>query len=167
MITFELGQVGRLARALSAAPQIVDEELTRFMHEVTEDLQAEVQERTPTTHGTLRASIIGDVRKLPGVGIEGVVGTSLAYAAAVEYGAKPHHVGRKGIEALTEWAKQKLGVRGKAAESAAWGVAKAIAKRGTEPVGMFRDAMADNRDQIAAHFDDALRRIEARLGEQP
>lgn len=163
MIAFEFDatDVAKLAAAMEKSPEIVEDELGRFMHAATQHMQAEVQERTPTTHGTLRASIIGDVRVLPGIGIEGVVGTSLAYAVPVELGSGPH---MPPVEPLVEWAKQKLGVRGKEAESAAWGIAKAIAKRGTVGVGMFHRALAANRQQLLEQFGECVRRITTRIG---
>lgn len=160
-IEFDATDVALLAVAMEQAPDVVEDELGRFMHTATSHLQAEVQERTPTTHGTLRASILGDVRVLPGIGIEGVVGTSLAYAVPVEIGTGPH---MPPIEPLVEWAQQKLGVRGKDAVSAAWGVAKAIAQRGTLGVGMFHRALAANREQLLDRFGECVRRIATRIG---
>ena len=87
---FDLSQMQRLAAAWERAPAIVEEEIARFVAGATAHLQAEVQERTPTTHGTLRASIFGNVRRLGGIAVEGVVGTPLPYAPAVESGSKPH-----------------------------------------------------------------------------
>lgn len=160
-VDFDLAQLQRLASAWQRAPEIVDEEINRFVIAATARLQGEVQERTPTTHGTLRASIIGDVRRLPGLGVEGVVGTSLAYAAAVEDGSKPH---MPPVEPLVGWVRQKLGVRGREAVSAAWAVARKIARVGTEGHFMFARAFEANQAQIAGGLDDCLARIEARLG---
>ncbi|NMG48297.1 hypothetical protein GO613_09310 [Azoarcus communis] len=162
-VDFDAHDVELLAAAMQAAPEVVLEELQPFMYAATLHMQSEVQDRTPTTHGTLRASIIGDVRVLPGFAIEGVVGTSLAYAVPVELGSAPH---MPPIEPLVEWAKQKLGVRGKEAESAAWGVARAIAQRGTLGVGMFNRALAANRRELLEQFSSAVRRIANRIGIQ-
>ncbi|MFT3758979.1 hypothetical protein [Thauera sp.] len=162
-VDFEAHDIELLAVAMEASPQVVVDEMGRYMHEATAHMQAEVRERTPTTHGTLRASILGDVRVLPGIAIEGMVGSSLAYAVPVELGSGPH---MPPIEPLVEWAKQKLGVRGEQAESAAWAVARAIAQRGTLGVGMFNRALAANRRQLVDNFGAAVGRIAARIGIQ-
>jgi len=123
-------------------------------------LQAEVQDRTPTTHGTLRVSILGDVRPLAGLGMEGVVGTSLAYALPVELGTKPH---MPPVAPLVQWAKQKLGVSGKEAERAGWAIARKIARVGTKGHFMFATAFAENEAQIVRGFGVAVSRIERRI----
>lgn len=159
-----LGDLDALATAWRQAPKIVLEELTRFISAATAHLQGEVQQRTPTTHGTLRASIIGQVRELSGgLGVEGVVGTSLAYAAAVELGTKPH---MPPVEPLVDWAQQKLGLRGKDAESAAWAIARTIAQRGTLGVGMFHRTWHANLAQIGTGFADCMQRILGRIAEE-
>jgi hypothetical protein len=159
-IDFDFSQLKRLAASIERAPEIVTEEVERFVAAATAHLQAEVQDRTPTTHGTLRTSIIGDVRRLPGIGVEGVVGTPLAYAPAVEDGSRPH---MPPVEPLAAWARQKLGVTGREAERAAWAIARKIARIGTEGAHMFRDAVQANQAQIIGGLDECLARIDARL----
>lgn len=159
-VEFDFSQLKRLAAAYERAPEIVDEEVERFVAAATAHLQAEVQDRTPTTHGTLRASIIGDVRRLPGIGVEGIVGTSLAYAPAVEDGTRPH---MPPVEPLAAWARQKLGVTGREADRAAWAIARKIARVGTEGAHMFRDAFTANQPQIRDGLDECLVRIDARI----
>ena len=160
-IDFDASDIATVISVYDRAPQIVDEELGAFMYAGVAHLQGEVQERTPTAYGTLRASIIGDVRQLGGLGIEGTVGTSLAYAVPVELGTGPH---MPPVEPLAEWARLKLGLRGKEAESAAWGIAKAIARRGTLGVGMFNRAFVANRQELIRQFGRAVQRIVRRAG---
>ncbi|MFC5769808.1 hypothetical protein [Thauera sinica] len=164
-VRFDASDVAALQRAFIAAPDLTAEELHAFMARATAHLQAEVQERTPTTHGTLRASIFGEVDPFgKGLHVTGITGTPSAYVLPVEFGSKPHYVGEKGIEALTDWAEQKLGVTGEEAVAAAHRVAWKIRHHGTKPVRMFGDAFNANRPQIGADFArtvrDLLKRIE-------
>ncbi|WP_287365113.1 HK97 gp10 family phage protein [Thauera sp.] len=152
------------ADAWTMAPEIVEGELRQFVETVVAHLQGEVQERTPTTFGTLRASIIGDVQVLPGIAVQGRVGTPLAYAVAVELGTKPH---MPPVEPLINWARQKLGVSGKQAESAGWAIAKSIAARGTKGHFMFADTWDANQAQVARGFEIAVGRIVRRLAGDP
>lgn len=160
-VAIEVGSLEALRDAFRRAPDIAQQEVSRFMTAATAHMQGEVQQRTPTNHGTLRGSIIGRVQPLPGgLGVEGVVGTSLAYALPVELGTAPH---MPPIEPLKDWARSKLGLSGKQAERAAWGIARKIAKHGTRPVGMFGDSLAANRAQLAIGFQQTVRRILARI----
>lgn len=148
------------AEAWVKAPDIVEDELRQFVETAVAHLQGEVQERTPTTFGTLRASLIGQVEVLPGLAVQGRVGTPLAHAVAVELGTKPH---MPPVEPLINWARQKLGVRGKEAEAAGWAVARKIAARGTKGHFMFTDTWNANEANIARGFSIAVRRIADRI----
>ncbi len=159
-IEMNADSIRAIEAAWRQAPDIVQDELRQFVTTVTAHIQGEVQERTPTTFGTLRASIIGDVRALPGLGFEGVVGSSLAYAVPVELGTKPH---TPPIAPLVQWARQKLALRGAEAKRAAWGIARKIAARGTEGHFMFRDTFEANQAQVVRGFDVVVRRIAARI----
>lgn len=138
-----------LEEAWARAPQKVERELRAFMERATLRLEAESKDRTPTDRGTLRGSIFSEVKTFSdGLGVEGIVGTSLNYALPVELGARPHWVPleplvdwvkRKGLAALTPFVRgtplakrKKLAVR---REAAVMRVARAIrfsiARRGT------------------------------------
>lgn len=162
---FALGVDTREIRALTAAfkasPEMVQRELRVFMGEAVGHLKDEAQARTPTTHGTLRSSIIGNVRPVSGFGVEGVVGSSLGYAVAVELGTRPH---MPPVEPLIDWVSQKFGLRGKEAKAAAWRVAKGIARHGTPAVGMFHGAFNSNKAQLAERFSETVQRITRQLG---
>lgn len=67
----------------------------------------------------------------------------MPYSAYIEYGTDPHFMGRAGIEALTGWAKRKLSLSDKEAESAAWGIAKNIEKRGMPAKPFLRPAISE------------------------
>lgn len=163
-LQFDTAQLERVARLMAQAPEIAQDEITRFISTVTAHMQGEVQQRTPTTHGTLRASIFGDVKVLGRLGAEGTVSTSLAYAVPVELGTAPH---MPPVAPLIAWARQRLGVSGAAAEQAGWAVARKIARVGTDGAFMFRDSFVANQDQIKAGLDVALDRIAARMAAVP
>lgn len=159
---FDVADLRRLEAAFKAAPELVQEEMRGFMTEATALLQGEVQSRTPTTHGTLRGSIIGSVTELEGgIGVQGVVGSALEYAEAVELGTRPH---MPPVAPLVDWVRQKFGLSGKEAQSAAWRVARGIARHGTPAAGMFHFAWRDNQAQILSMFKARMQRITAQLG---
>ena len=158
-------QVALLGEQMAKAPAAVKDELRTFVETVLPHLQREVVERTPTSQGTLRASVGFEVRELPGLGIEGRVGSSLGYAVPVELGTRPHFVGKDGIDALEIWARQRLGVRGKEARSAAFAIAAKISRVGTEGAFMFRDTFEANQGAIQAGLSRAVERIAQRIGD--
>ena len=94
----------------------------------------------PVDTGRLRGSIASEIRKTPGIGgetVQGVVGTSVDYAAAVHEGSRPHWVP---IRALEVWARRH--------KVNAYAVQRAIARRGTRARPFLRDAFAQNRARI-------------------
>lgn len=161
-IGIDTHELQALQSAYARAPQIAQEEMLGFMFGLTQHLQGEVQALTPTAFGLLRASIIGNATPFAnGLGVDGVVGSSLAYAAPVELGSKPH---MPPVEPLIDWARQKLALDPKSAVSAGWAIARTIAQRGTLGVGMFHRAFAANKAQIAEQFRLTVSRIVARIG---
>lgn len=160
-IEFDAAAVALWRNAFARAPEAAATELHAFMTRAVAHLQAEVAERTPTTHGTLRASIFGRVQAFGGgFGVEGLVGTPLAYAPAVEFGTKPH---RPPVQPLIDWARQKLALSGAEARSAGHAIAWKIARKGTKGAHMFRDAINENRDQIVRDFQQSAERIVTRI----
>lgn len=176
--TFALPRLEVLVASLAKAPEIVAEELSRFFAWAMPHLASEVQDRTPTSQGMLRQSIIGSTQATA-TGMLGVVGTPLNYAPPVELGSKPHQVSEAGILALAEWAKRKLPLgqavslktgrplKSKGLEEAALSAAHAIAwkikHRGTEGAFMFRDAFALNQAGVVREFDQVVDRILQRI----
>lgn len=179
MLRFDLQGLDVIQRAYAQAPAMVDEEVKRFLDATTSHLVAEVVDRTPTTFGDLRRSIHGSILPAP-LGWVGIVGTPLDYAPPVELGSKPHFVGAKGIEALTEWVKAKIPVgqavsiksgrplKRKTVDSAARGVAFAIANKiarhGTKGAFMFKRTFEANQATVQAQFSLLVGRIVQRLG---
>lgn len=153
--------------AFVRAPEIAATEMNVFMTRWVAHLEGEVMERTPTAHGTLRASIFGEVNLFSGgLGVEGLVGTSSDHAAPVELGTKPHPVGKKGIAALTAWAEQKFGVRGQEAEAVAHRVAWKIRHHGTKGAFMFAKTFEANQAGIVGDFERTFRRLVARIAKE-
>lgn len=153
----------QLERAFSQAPQVVGEELGIFMHGLVAHLEAEVKDRTPAAHGLLRASIVGRANSVGGAmntHVLGIVGSANAYVVPVELGTKPH---MPPVLAIEDWVKVKLGLTGKEARSAAWGIARKIAKKGTKGAFMFRDAFEENAAEVQHQFDQTISRILARI----
>jgi hypothetical protein len=158
----ECSDLRRLEDAFRLAPEMAQREMRGFITETTADLQSEVVRYTPKTHGTLRQSIIGNVTSLAGgIGVQGVVGSPLSYVQAVELGTRPH---MPPVEPLIDWVRQKFGLNGKEAISAAWRVARGIARHGTPAAGMFHFAWRDNKSQVAEKFAATVRRIASQIG---
>lgn len=148
-------------RAFDRFPELARQELRMAMHAATLYLQREVVERTPAAEGTLRDSIHPFVQELPG-GMLGVVGTSLAYAEAVELGTKPH---MPPIAPLEQWVRTKLGKSGKEGASIARSIQWHISHYGTPGAGMFHRGLTAGIGEIGRLFGDALQRLRTRLAE--
>jgi len=153
----------RLLNLFAKAPTVVQQETLVFLEGAMSHLRGEVVERTPTSFGLLRQSVIDAVHVTPS-GMLGVVGSPLDYATPVELGSKPHGVGKAGIEALTDWASQKFGAGPVEAANIAHAVAWKIRRHGTKPVFMFKRALEENRAELAAQFAAMVRRIGAQVG---
>jgi len=150
-----------LSRLMDVAPAIVVEELTAGVTEATMLAEREIRERTPTSGaGTLRDSIGAMPVEISGEAVRGEVATSLAYAAPVETGSRPHF---PPVEPLVDWVERRLGLSGPAARGAAWAIARKIAARGTEGAFMFRDGLAAVEQQVIAIVSGAVARAAARI----
>ena len=159
-----------LARAWREAPELVAEEMTTAMREATLLLEREVRERTPIGiggGGGLAGSIgAHDPEVVPGEGVVGMVGTSLRYAAPVEFGRRP---GQRmpPVRALQDWAEVRLGVSDEESRGVAWAIARRIAVEGTEGAHMFRDGLAATAGAVEGILARGLDRITARLAGAP
>lgn len=153
-----------LDAAYARAPAVVERTVARRMAGVVLDLQSDVQDNTPTAFGTLRASIGTDIEMKPGLGVTGIVGTSLAHAVPVELGTRPH---MPPVAPIKLWAEKKLGLTGKEAEKAAKAIAWKIFHRGTLGVGMFHRAFARRRTELGSVLDFAVMEgLQAALGDR-
>ncbi|WP_020164714.1 HK97 gp10 family phage protein [Methyloversatilis discipulorum] len=144
----------RLAAQWDRAPKVFDDSVGGRVGGLMMDVSADVKELTPTNQSTLKDSILHATQVRPGLGVTGIVGTSLSYAIPVELGTRPHI---PPIEPILLWVKQKLGLRGREAKSAAYAIKWTIAKRGTLGVGMFHRTFARRRGEIAGVLNYAVR----------
>lgn len=152
------------ARFVQQAPAIAREEMERSVEEALLLLEREIKENTPVgAHGLLRGSITHQMRGQAlsdGLGVAGIVGSSLNYALPVELGTKPHF---PPLEPLRDWVEKKLGVDSKRAEHVAYLVARKIAKRGTKGARMAGNTLDAQAEQVNAIIAAAIPRIIERL----
>lgn len=176
---YTFGGLDVLDRLARQAPQVFEAEVSSFLSWATELLQGEVVDRTPTAAGALRKNIIGRV-EVSASGMLGVVGTTVDYAPAIEFGTKPHPVSEEGILAIAEWALRKLplgqavsiktgrALKTPGIEDAALAAAHAIAwkirTKGSQGAFMFRDAFAANRARVTARWEAMVARAVQHLG---
>ena len=92
---------------------------------------------TPVNFGQLRASFGKEVHGTP-FDMIGIVGTSLIYGLPVEMGRKPGKM--PPIAPIKLWVTRKLGLKGKAADQAAYAVAWSIGQKGTKGAFMVEQA---------------------------
>ena len=116
--------------------------------------------RANHTNATGRLSQSGRVQKAADGGSGYDVGfmSDKAYAGAVEYGRRAGRMPPP--DELGEWAYKKLRIRDrKLARAAGWGLAKHIAKHGTQPHPFFKPAVDKNQPRIAAAVRDAVQQV--------
>ena len=119
------------------------------------------REKAPVNLGNLRASITG---KVQGGGVvtqvEGVVGAYKPYAQVMEEGADPHW---PNMGNLHYWVVRKLGLKGVEAERATFLIARAISRSGLKGRHYMRDGLKEAEPKIKAEFEQAVKRIVAKL----
>lgn len=115
--------------------------------------------RANHTNATGRLSQSGKVQKAAdGSGYDVGFMSDKAYAGAVEYGRRAGRMPPP--DELGEWAYKKLRIRDrKLARAAGWGLAKHIAKHGTQPHPFFKPAVDKNQPRIAAAVRDAVQQV--------
>lgn len=124
--------------------------------------EAEIVKYTPVDQGILRASIFGRVVDLwPRV--QGVLGSPLPYAAAVEEGSLPHWPPKAPIEA---WVHRKFGLSGKEMIRVAFLVRRAISSRGGYGHFMFTRGL-ELAERLAPRFlQAAVNRVAQTLSDR-
>ena len=164
-----------LERLAQRAPDVFDAEMGKFFEWALSLLKSEVVERTPNADGALRESVFARV-DVSATGMLGVIGTTLNYAPAVEFGTKPHPVSEAGILAIADWARRKLPLGQAPGKRAAPGsldaealrVAHAIAwkirAKGSQGAFMFRDAFAANSARVLSRWSAMVQRAVQHLG---
>ena len=155
---------GAIVAAALALPGVLPKALAAGVFEAELLLQREIAERTPVgAHGLLRNSIQAAVPTVLADRVSGAVGSPLEYVVSVELGTKPHF---PPLMPLVDWVEAKLGLRGDEAKGAAFGIARKIAKKGTEGVRMFEEAFGANADQVKAILVRRTRQVLAAMGRE-
>lgn len=126
-------------------------------------IEGAIKQLTPVGAGPIHArdTIFQNVN-FHGENVVGIVGMPVMYGAPLEYGAKPHF---PPVAPIMFWVEKKLGLAGKAAQSAAFCIARAISKRGTTGAHMFGKGFEMNEARVVAILnqipDDICRRVNA------
>lgn len=79
------------------------------------------------------------------------------YAGIIELGARPHWIGKKGIQAIRDWFMFKLGLSADEALRAAFAMRHKIATEGQRPTYFFRKRLPVLRRILAAEVERALK----------
>ena len=137
------------------------------MAEITGMLRREVMTRTPVgAIGNLRGSIFTEIRGEGRGALRGVVGSRAPYAGYVEFGRRPGGAmppWREGSP-LYRWVVRNLESRDGDFESAAFLVARAIARRGIPGRRMFARAFEENQSRIDKRIRELMDEIVRRVG---
>lgn len=179
-------ETGVIALTLPQIPLLQPERASAEVSEIARhyleaallDVAGHVAEEAPRNFGTLAqsfqaspATTAGGIELLglqAATGIVGRVFSSLPYAIVMEAGRRPGApISRAGIQALGLWVRRKLGLTGRAAQSATYAIAWAIRRRGI--AGRHYAERALRRamprvDGIIAEMGEALRRALAGEG---
>lgn len=150
--SISLDNLDKLQRSLAAAPARTQEVLLGAMTSVTQLLEREVADAMPAVSGLTRASISSDAFSTP-AGVLGVVGSPSVAALAVELGTKPH---MPPVSPILDWVHQKLGLAGPEAKSAAFAIARKIARVGTSAQRPFEKTLKAQSGQIVRTFETAI-----------
>lgn len=144
-----------------SSAKVIDEEFRQALNAGVLHLKGQIQPATPvgvTSHlrQGVQTSITGEA-----VSLVGRVFDPVAYAMPVESGSRPHF---PPVGPLQLWVRRKLGIGDeREARSVAFLIARAISRRGTPAVWMFRKAWDANLDQVEGFLKAAGERIIARL----
>lgn len=160
------------AQLWQQAPEIAERRLGAAMDEVLLLLQREVADATPAgAHQLLRKSIIAEPVQRLGDALLGVVdvedrpgkyGSPLSYAVPVELGTVPHMPPE---QPLVDWAKGKLGLKGREAKAAATAIRWKIYRKGTKGAFMFKRTHEAQQGYVTARFERAVADLAAEIGQ--
>lgn len=136
-----------------AAADIHGQPMMDAMHKATLIVEADAKRNAPVDTGRLRASIVSEVRVESSAAktVQGVVGSNVSYAAAMELGSRPHW---PPIGAIQTWA-DRHGL-------SAFLVARAISRHGTKPRLYLQRALDSNRTRIVDLLGEGVRTIVAK-----
>ena len=134
---------------------------------ITGMLRREVMTRTPVgASGNLRGSIFTEIRGEGRGALRGVVGSRAPYAGYVEFGRRPGGAMPPWKEGspLYRWVVRNLESRDGDFESAAFLVARAIARRGIPGRRMFARAFEENQSRIDKRIRELMDEIARVVG---
>ena len=142
-------------KMLHQAPEQVIAALQKLVIAASVDFQAKaIQEAPQGATGLLQKSIQAQATKTHGDKVTGGIETANPYAAAVEYGTRPHF---PPVAPLKLWVKAKLGITNEAEiTSAAYGIARKISKHGTKPQKFIERATDKMRPDFARKFEKTV-----------
>lgn len=100
--------------------------------------------------------------KVVKAGLGSRVENSAPHAGVIERGARPHFVGARVRAMIARWARRKLGLSKKEAESAAYAIAHKISVQGSKAHYIVRDAIPVARRMFGEEVKRRLKRGVAR-----
>jgi len=83
------------------------------------------------------------------------------YAGVIELGARPHWIGKRGLQALYEWFLYKLRLSAREAMSAAYAYRQKVAVEGQRPTYFMRKRLPTLRRILNAEIERVLKEQEA------
>ena len=160
-IAFEIDDTVCL-QTLARAPQAVIDALKVLVDGQSIHLQGETKEHTPTgATGLLRESIHAQKVRVRNNVVKGGVFTAHPYAAAVEYGTRPH---MPPVAPIVPWVKVKFALsQPEQAIQIAYAIARKISKRGTKPQKFMQQAADHVRPEFQQAFKTTMQRVIDRI----
>lgn len=137
-ITVDLTEWDKFATLLDRdSVRILDKHMTNAMDGSLNWLLDRITTETPVNFGLLRGSFGTEIHGTP-FDMTGIVGTALIYGLPVEMGRKAGRM--PPVDAIKLWVVRKLGLKGQAADQAAWAIAISIGRKGTKGAFMVQQA---------------------------
>lgn len=136
-----IDNLNRISAGVSGAGMV------RPMRAATLLVTRDAKKLAPVDTGQLRANIAPEIKAFGGE-IEGVVGSSVKYAPAMELGTPPHLVP---LSELDVWARRH--------HISAIVVQRSIARKGTAPRQFLQGAFNKNVDAINKIFEDYVQEL--------
>ena len=150
-----------VTRKTREIPNVLRREFTRAMKLAVVHLEGEVKKKTPINFGMLRKSIVSHTKFNPLRGEVFATMPGRAYVDYVEFGRKAGKQPPSGTgSSLRLWVRRKLKLSGSALATATFLIARAIGKRGTKPVKMFKNTEEQERNKVMRMFKEAIKRVE-------
>lgn len=157
-ITVDLSSVQKL---LDKYPEVSATVQREKVTEAALLLERAIKLLTPEGAGPihLRDTIFHKIEQR-GVSVRGLISTPASYGESVELGTRPHF---PPVAPILFWVEKKLGLEGKEAKSAAFGIVRAISKRGTKGAKMFKKGVKEHKAAVLSLLnqipEEIIRRI--------